>query len=187
MYTKEQKQQLLNLARKSIVHYLKEKKFLELGPDEYPLELQEKRGTFVTITVDGQLRGCIGHVIATQPLYLDVIENAVHSAFEDPRFYPLADEEFENVKIEISVLSSPEPLAYKDADDLLKKLRPDVDGVIIRKDFYQATFLPQMWEQLKRPEDFLSHLCAKAGLDSNAWRKGDLQVQTYQVENFEEE
>ncbi len=187
MYTKPQRKQLLDLARKSIAYYLKENKFLELGPDEYPSELQEKRGTFVTLTIGGQLRGCIGHIMAIHPLYMDVAENAVSAAFEDPRFEPLAQNELEDIKIEISVLSQPKPLEYKNADDLLKKLRPDIDGVIIKQGFYQATFLPQVWEQLKQPEDFLSHLCAKAGLDSDAWRKGDLKVETYQVENFEEE
>ena len=184
--TKDQKNQLLKLARESIGHYLKTQKQFVKDTSDFSSELQEKRGTFVTLTIGGQLRGCIGHIIAIQPLYLDVIDNAVNAAFEDPRFEPLAEDELEDIKIEISVLSQPKPLEYKGADDLLKKLRPDVDGVIIKQGFYQATFLPQVWEQLKQPEDFLSHLCAKAGLDSNAWRKGDLKVETYQVENFEE-
>ena len=109
------------------------------------------------------------------------------AAFHDPRFSPLSDQELEQVTIEVSVLSEPEPLTFQDGEDLLTKLRANVDGVIIRKGRASATFLPQVWEQLPRPEDFLSHLCAKAGLSSDAWKLSGLDVMTYQVQYFEEE
>ena len=89
--------------------------------------------------------------------------------------------------MEISILTDPKPLIYSDAEDLLKKLRSGIDGVILKKGYRQSTFLPQVWEQLPEKEDFLNHLCLKAGLDRNAWRKGDLEVSTYQVQAFEEE
>ena len=112
--------------------------------------------------------------------------NAINAAFRDPRFRPLSREEWKNVKIEISILTDPKQLSYFDAGDLLKKLRPDVDGVIIKKGYHQSTFLPQVWEQLPKKEDFLTHLCLKAGLGGDAWNKGDLDVSTYQVQAFEE-
>ena len=113
--------------------------------------------------------------------------NAINAAFRDPRFPPLSRDELNRIKIEVSILTNPRPLEYKDAQDLLAKLRPGIDGVIIKKGFHEATFLPQVWEQLPRKEDFLTHLCLKAGLDGDAWRRGDLEVSTYQVQAFEEE
>lgn len=186
MFTLEEKQQLLTLARDSINHYLKTGKTLNVEKGNLPLAFMENRACFVTLTIDKQLRGCIGHLLPIQPLYLDVIENAVSAAFKDPRFEPLSHEEFDSIKIEISVLSVPQKLEYKGADDLIKKLNPGKDGVIIQKGFYSSTFLPQVWEQIKNPEDFLSHLCAKAGLNPYEWKKGDLRVETYTVECFEE-
>jgi AmmeMemoRadiSam system protein A len=112
--------------------------------------------------------------------------NAINAAFRDPRFRPLSRKEWEKVKIEISILTEPKPLPYKDADDLLNKIQPGVDGVIIKKGFHQATFLPQVWEQLPAKKDFLTHLCLKAGLDTDAWEKEKLEISTYQVQAFEE-
>ena len=115
-----------------------------------------------------------------------VRDNARNAAFHDPRFSPLGKRELDALQIEVSVLSEPVPLAYTDADDLLARLRPGIDGVIIKKGSASATFLPQVWEQLPQPEPFLSHLCAKAGLPAEQWRKGDLKVRVYQVQYFEE-
>ena len=83
-------------------------------------------------------------------------------------------------------MTDPKPLSYAGANDLLEKLRPNVDGVILKKGYHQSTFLPQVWEQLPKKEEFLAHLCVKAGLDGDEWRKGDLEVSTYQVQAFEE-
>ena len=143
-------------------------------------------GTFVTLKINGRLRGCIGNLTASEPLSEGVRRNAVNAAFQDPRFAPLTEAELEKVDIEVSILTEPQPLAYNDGADLLSKLRVNIDGVIIRKGQAGATFLPQVWEQLPEPQDFLSHLCQKAGLASNAWRDGNLEVQTYQVQYFEE-
>jgi len=148
--------------------------------------MQRHSGTFVTLKIGGQLRGCIGSLVGGESIVEGVRHHAIQSAFHDPRFKPLSRTELEKVDIEISVLTEPQPLSYTDADDLLARLRPHVDGVTIRKGFAQATFLPQVWDQLPLPEAFLSHLCMKAGLSPDAWRRGDLHVETYQVQSFEE-
>lgn len=147
---------------------------------------QSKRGTFVTLTKNHQLRGCIGNLVPDKPLKEGVQENAVNAAFHDPRFPPLSAGELEQIELEVSLLTEPQPLEYKNADDLLAKLRPKVDGVILRKGMHSATFLPQVWDQLPEKEMFLSHLCMKAGLPGDAWKKGDLEILTYQVQYFEE-
>lgn len=145
-----------------------------------------QRGTFVTLKIKGQLRGCIGSLTATETVAESVRRNALNAAFHDPRFAPLSRDELGRTAIEVSILTEPRPLQFQDGQDLIKKLRPHVDGVIIRKNFARATFLPQVWEQLPEPEDFLSHLCMKAGLPSRAWEDSELEVLTYQVQYFEE-
>jgi len=176
---------LLKLARQTLEHYFSTGKVLKA--DMSDKELLEKRGTFVTLhTRDGQLRGCIGHIEPVREIYKDVIENALAAAFEDTRFAPLEKLEMENIKIEISVLTQPQRLIYTSTDDLLNKLQPLRDGVIIRKGRYGATYLPQVWEDLGDKAEFLSSLCLKAGLQANEWRTGQLEVLTYQAEVFYE-
>jgi len=143
-------------------------------------------GTFVTLKQQGQLRGCIGNLSASDPLAEGVRRNAVNAAFHDPRFSPLTARELDQVVIEVSVLTEPRPLEFSDPEDLLHKLRPNIDGVILRKGYASATFLPQVWEQLPQKEDFLGHLCLKAGLPRDAWKRSTLEVSTYQVQYFEE-
>ena len=143
-------------------------------------------GVFVTLHIGGQLRGCIGSLTGTETVRDGVKNNAVGSAFHDSRFRPLTAEEFDKIDIEISILSKPQPLAYSDSHDLLAKLRPLVDGVTIRKGPNGATFLPQVWEQLPHPEDFLTRLCMKARLANDIWRREKLAVETYQVQHFSE-
>ena len=148
--------------------------------------LQQHRGVFVTLTVNGQLRGCIGSLVGTCSIVDGVRENADNAAFADPRFHPLAVDEFSTIEIEVSILSEPQPLAYDDGDDLIAKLRPGQDGVIIAKGGCRATFLPQVWKQLPDPNSFLTHLCQKAMLPGGTWRDGSLTVQTYSVQYFHE-
>ena len=143
-------------------------------------------GTFVTLKINKGLRGCIGNLTSDTPLASGVRRNAINAAFHDPRFAPLSISELDRVEIEISILSEPQPLKYRDGDDLINQLRPSIDGVIIRKDHASATFLPQVWEQLPRPQDFLAHLCMKAGLAEDSWQNPELEVSTYQVQYFEE-
>lgn len=177
---------LLFVARRTIEQRLFKRKVEEKGDAAFPPVFHEKRGTFVTLTMDGQLRGCIGHIVPQESLIDGIRTNAINAAFRDPRFRPMSSGEWKKVKIEISILSDPKHLSYSTAEDLLKKLRPGIDGLIIKKGHHQATFLPQVWEQLPNKKDFLSHLCLKGGLDADAWRKGDLEVLIYQVQAFEE-
>ncbi len=146
--------------------------------------LSDPGATFVTLTIGGQLRGCIGSLVAHRPLGQDVVANAVSAAFRDPRFPPLSTEEFEDVDVEVSQLTAPQPLwEAGDAPSepaALDMLRPHVDGVVIQYGNHRATFLPQVWDQLPDPVEFMTHLKAKAGLPANFWSR-NIQVQTYQV------
>ena len=181
-------QTLVQLARQTIGERLRQNVEMADSTEkelEAP-EFQQHRGTFVTLHKNGQLRGCIGSLTATEPLADSVRHNAINAAFRDPRFPPLSGEELAEVDIEVSILSEPQPLAYEDGNDLISKLRVNVDGVILRKGSYSATFLPQVWQQLPNPKDFLSHLCRKAGLPPDAWQTSKLEISTYQVEYFEE-
>lgn len=133
--------------------------------ERYP-EFAAPKATFVTLTLDRQLRGCIGSLIAHRSLLDDLIHNAQAAAFDDPRFYPLSSEEFSRVHIEVSLLSEPEPIVYETRDDLKNKVIVGEDGIILQKGSRKATFLPQVWEQLPTFELFFSHLCQKAGLEA---------------------
>ena len=148
--------------------------------------LQAFRATFVTLKRGGELRGCIGTLCATEPLVASVRRNSCNAAFCDPRFPALTGTELPEVTIEVSVLSEPRRLEANDAEELLSRLRPGVDGVVLCRGGARATFLPQVWEQLPRKEDFLRHLCLKAGLPRDAWREAGTEVSTYQVQHFEE-
>jgi len=185
--SQHQGQTLIKLARQTISQKLGHIS-AKIDPDSLrDLDFQESRGTFVTLTIDGQLRGCIGSLETTASILEGVRRNAVNAAFHDPRFSSLKAKELDKIEIEVSILTDPQPLEYRDGQDLLAKLRPHVDGVILSKGSASATFLPQVWEQLPRPEKFLSHLCRKAGLPENEWEKGKLKILTYQVQYFEEE
>ena len=177
---------LLDLARRSISRTLDGLEPPQINLQSLAPVLQEPRASFVTLTIGGDLRGCIGSIEPRQPLALDVRENAVAAAFRDPRFPPLSRREFDLIQIEVSVLTRPQPLEYDGADDLLARLRPHVDGVIISRGWNRATFLPQVWEKLPHPREFLAHLCLKAGLPADEYIRGNLTVLTYQVEKFEE-
>ncbi len=177
---------LLKLARKVIEQNSKNDIIPSKEIDQLSPVLKEKRGCFVTLTKNHNLRGCIGYILPIAPLYKAVIDNAYSAAFSDPRFPPVSKDEANNLHLEISVLSVPEKLDYNGKEDLLKKLIPLKDGVIIKKGFNSATFLPQVWEQLPKKEDFLGHLCLKAGLSPNEWEKGTLEIEIYHAEVFEE-
>ncbi len=179
---------LLKLARQTIVKRLGGdiEDAPSLTEELKASELNEKCGTFVTLTKNKNLRGCIGSLTPSEPIREGVKNNAINSAFNDHRFAPLTKKELNGIEIEISILTKPEPLKFKGEKDLLSKLRPHVDGVILKKGISSATFLPQVWEQLTDKEDFLTHLSQKAGLPGNAWKDPDTEVLTYQVQYFEE-
>ncbi|MGD8242770.1 MAG: AmmeMemoRadiSam system protein A [Desulfobacterales bacterium] len=179
---------LLQLARQTIAAELN---IEDNPPPDFEAQMHAsvfatRRGTFVTLKKSGDLRGCIGSLTTHQSLSDNVRTNARNAAFRDPRFSPLAREEFDQVQIEVSVLSNPQKLDYTSAQELCDRLQPHVDGLVIRKGSASATFLPQVWKQLERPEDFLAHLCLKAGLKADAWRRADLEVETYRVQYFDE-
>jgi AmmeMemoRadiSam system protein A len=153
-------------------------------PFQMPSSFLEQGAVFVTLTRHGELRGCIGALEAYQPLVDDVREHAAAAALQDYRFPPVTTDEVSEIKIEISRLTRPTPLSYRDTADLLNKLRPNVDGVILRDGWRRATFLPQVWEKIESPEEFLAHLCYKMGAAPNLWQHKKLDVFIYQVEEF---
>lgn len=182
--TMEQRQTLLRVARQSIEQALRgETPRLPAGLDA---RLLQPGAVFVTLTQNGELRGCIGSLVAHRPLAEDVVHNALAAAFEDPRFPPLTAAELPYTRIEISLLTPYQPLSFQNADELVRKLRPSVDGVLLEVGWHRATFLPQVWEHFPNAEDFLAHLCLKAGLPANAWRWPQAKVYVYQVEKFTE-
>jgi AmmeMemoRadiSam system protein A len=178
---------LLQLARASIAEAvgLKHRVNLQAMLEQNPW-LEETGAVFVTITINGgRLRGCIGSLVAHRKLYEDVIHNGRNAAIGDPRFDKLSQEEFERIGVEVSVLTKPEPLEYSDTVDLKDKLRVGIDGVILRSGHHQATFLPQVWEQLPTFELFFNHLCQKARLDGECIQSHP-DISIYQVEKFKE-
>lgn len=178
---------LLDLARNTILNALNGMSQDPIDMHDLPPHLQKPGAAFVTLhTRSGSLRGCIGSLQARRPLVEDVRNNALAAAFEDPRFSAVQVRELPGIIIEISILSSPQPLAYADAEDLLHKLRPHIDGVVLERGWHRATFLPQVWEQLPSPIDFLTNLSYKAGLPADAWRDAGVKISTYQVEEFTE-
>lgn len=134
------------------------------------LILKEDGASFITLTQDGKLRGCIGSLEAKRPLIEDIIANAKSAAFRDPRFEKLTREELNVTDIEVSVLTKPEFLEYENIEDLKNKIRPNIDGVILKLNSNQATFLPQVWEELPEFESFFGHLLSKAGLPMDSFK-----------------
>ncbi len=176
---------LVLLARKSIEEYLKRGIIVDLK--EVPYENWLKKGaSFVTLEnrYTGQLRGCIGSIIPVQPLYKDVIRNAIAAATQDPRFIPVSKEEIPDLKVKVSVLSFPEPLHYENLRDLLEKIKPFEDGLILKYGQNQGTFLPDVWEDLPDKELFLSHLCLKAGLPQDCWLRLPIEIFRYRTKVF---
>jgi len=180
----EQKKYLLKVARDTIELYVKEKKRFEPKTDD-PI-LKENKGVFVTLEADGDLRGCIGHLEAVQPLYLDVRDNAWNAAFRDPRFKPVSAEELPDIDIEVSVLSAPELIDAGSPEEYLKLIQPNVDGIILDYKGAGATYLPQVWGMLPNKIDFLSSLCQKAGLPGDCWKKPGIKIYRYHVDAFKE-
>lgn len=174
---------LQEVAARSIATGLERGIPLELNPADYPEPLRAIRATFVTLEIDGALRGCIGVLDAFRPLVEDVAQNAFAAAFQDPRFPQLRPDEFPRLTIKISVLTPPEPLEFSSQSDLLGRIRPGVDGLILTDQGRRGTFLPSVWEQLPDPASFLEHLKRKAGLPFGYW-SDTLRVSRYATESF---
>ena len=179
----QEKEILLKIARHALESEIRGDKHLPLNVKTTPL-LEAEGASFVTLTINGQLRGCIGALEPYQALIEDVREHALAAALNDYRFPPVRADELEKIDIEISRLTAPKPLKYTNSDNLLSKLRPNIDGVVLKDGYRGSTFLPQVWGQLPNAEDFLSHLCQKMGASSDLWKHKKLDVLIYQVEEF---
>jgi AmmeMemoRadiSam system protein A len=147
---------------------------------------QEKRGIFVTLKKAGQLRGCIGSLTGSETLIEGIRHQSENAALYDTRFSKVQSEELADIDLEISILSDPQSLDFSGPEDLVAKLRPHIDGVILISGRHQSTFLPQVWDQLPRTEDFLGHLAMKAGLLREGWKNDRVEIATYQVQHFGE-
>jgi AmmeMemoRadiSam system protein A len=176
---------LIDVARTSIDHGLVYHRPYEADPQQFDGILIEPRASFVTLKIDGQLRGCIGRLEADDRLVCGVARNAYAAAYQDPRFDPLTETESRQVRIHISVLTPPTPLSFTDEDDLLRQLRPDIDGLVLEAGRCRGTFLPAVWESLPDPRRFLEQLKIKAGLHPDAALRG-ASVQRYTCESFEQ-
>jgi len=152
---------------------------------EKPPWLHEKAASFVTLTMNQHLRGCMGSLEALRPLLLDIKANAYAAAFRDPRFPPLTIAELDATAIEISLLSAQEQISFKDEADALAQLRPQIDGIVFKHGHYRSTFLPQVWEQLTNAATFMAHLKHKAGLSPDFWHD-DVEIYRYTVTKFKE-
>lgn len=181
--TKTQQDQLLVLARQSIAHGLQTGRPLAVNLDDYPAALSQSRATFVTLERHDQLRGCIGMLEALRPLAEDVAENAFAAAFRDRRFPPLTADELADLELHISVLSPAEAIGFTSEADLISQLRPGIDGVILQERGRRGTFLPSVWDDLPKPNEFLHHLKQKAGLPPTYW-SDTIQAYRYTTEMF---
>jgi AmmeMemoRadiSam system protein A len=177
---------LIAVARQAIEHGLTTGRPLTVTPSEFHPDLKAVRASFVTLHRGGQLRGCIGHLEAVQPLVVDVAENAYAAAFRDPRFRPLTPAEWPEVDVHLSLLTAPEAMQFDDEADLVRQIRPGEDGLILQDGPNRGTFLPSVWESLPDPLDFLVQLKHKAGLAANHW-SDRIRVYRYRTESFGEE
>jgi len=183
-FTAAERSQLLSLARQSLKNAVA--KAAPPNTTGLPAKFAEKKGCFVTLTTHGQLRGCIGNILPQQPLDRAIVENAKNAALHDPRFDPVQPGDLANIEIEISVLTEPVPLPFNSPEDLLAKLRPHRDGVVLKIGDRMATYLPQVWSQIPEKAAFLDSLSQKAGCVRSAWRNPGTEVFVYQVESFRE-
>lgn len=182
--TPEEKKFLLKLARDTIATYLKEGKILDAKVSSE--KLKKKRGVFVTLEKNHELRGCIGYIEPIKPIYIAVRDNAINAAFHDSRFPPLREEELDDIEIEISILTKPELIKVSSPDEYLEKIKPGVDGIIIKYAGRSATYLPQVWEKIPDKEMFLSSLCNKAFLPGDCWKRDGAEIYRYRVVSFKE-
>lgn len=171
---------LTELARKTIEFELEGKNF---EPDEITKnKFRTKKASFVTLTKNRELRGCIGSIFPRQELYLDVQENAKNAAFYDPRFNPVEKKELKDIKIEVSVLTDLKKINFKNPEELLKKINTKM-GIFLKKGYASATFLPQVWKQIPNKISFLENLSIKANLDKDAWKNSEIFYYFVEVES----
>jgi AmmeMemoRadiSam system protein A len=180
----EREQEILRqVAMGSIKHGFSHDRPLPVTPGSYPAPLEEPGAVFVTLERKGRLRGCIGSYQARRPLVEDVAENAFAAAFLDPRFRPLSPEELSGLDLHISLLTPPVPVQIESREELLAILHPGVDGLLLEDPPHRATFLPQVWDALPDPEEFLDQLFTKSGLPRGHWSP-TLRFHRYTVLEF---
>lgn len=184
--TDEEKTTLLRLARETLRETVRGKPLPAVDLMALTEHLRANGASFVTLTVDGDLRGCVGTLVARLPLAEDVRDQTVAAALHDRRFSPVEERELDRIRIEVSRLTPPVAMAYTSPDDLRTKLRPHVDGVILHYGARRATYLPQVWKKLPDPEQFLGSLCEKMGTEPEFWQHAQVSVETYEVEEFHE-
>ncbi len=187
-YTREEERWLLGLARDTLARITAGEEPPDVDLDAVSPALAEERACFVTLRRrdDGTLRGCTGTLVARRPLAEEVVAMTVQTALHDPRFASVQAHEVPGLHLEISVLTPSQTLEFADPEDLLRKLRPGVDGVTLRLDRRRATFLPQVWQSYPDPRLFLTLLAQKMGVGPDAWRDPAIQVETYQTIVIEE-
>jgi MEMO1 family protein len=181
-----EKRLLLDLARRTLTSVATNGDPPTVNGQDMPPKLKETKACFVTLTKTGSLRGCIGHIQPQESLCQAVIHNAQNAAQRDSRFPPVKPDEVDKIRIEVSVLTEPQPLRFNSPEDLLGQLQPYEDGVLLQIGARGATFLPQVWAQIPDKVEFLNHLSQKAGCEPSAWRGKETSVSTYHVEAFEE-
>jgi AmmeMemoRadiSam system protein A len=184
VYHRTQKTILLNLAKQSITHGVKQGVPLFVDVKKYDAVLQLVRAVFVTLKKNHMLRGCIGTLEASEPLVKAVVHYAFASAFHDARFPPVTADELKALSVHISVLTPPAALTFTSEEDLLHQLRPSVDGLILIEKQHIGTFLPSVWSELPDPGSFLHHLKIKAGLPGEYWSE-TISIQRYTVDLIE--
>ncbi|MCX6898241.1 MAG: AmmeMemoRadiSam system protein B [Verrucomicrobia bacterium] len=185
-FNKEERKLLLNLARRTVKEVVTANRLPVVDAKTLPAKFAELKGCFVTLTENGALRGCIGNIMPQMPLYQAVIENAQSAATRDHRFQPVRPDELDKLQVEVSVLTVPQPLVFSSPNDLLAKLQPHRDGVVLQVNGRGATYLPQVWEQIPNKVMFLNTLSEKAGCAPDAWRGPGTAVGIYHVEAFKE-
>lgn len=168
-FSESDQKTMLQVARASLQQGLQCGSALKVRPADYTEPLRLHLACFVTLERRGQLRGCIGHLEALQPLICDVAENAFAAGFLDPRFPAIGGHEWFDLELHISILSPPESLTFDSETDLIAQIRPGVDGLILEDGIHRGTFLPSVWRQLPEPEQFWWHLKRKAGLPMDHW------------------
>ncbi len=186
IYTAEEEQLLLNICHASIKEGLINKRSLKIRPIDYGKNLRRKGACFVTLKKKEALRGCIGSIRPLKPLIVDAANNAFSAAFRDSRFSRLTEEEYEECSLSLSVLSQPECMKFDSEEDLIRQLRPGVDGLILTEGDCCGVFLPLVWEKLPTAKLFFAHLKSKAGLSSHYW-SNTLQVERYTASLISEE
>lgn len=183
----EEAEFLLRLARRTLEAYLENKSLPQLNLNKVSPNLRAMRGCFVTLEKNHQLRGCIGYLQPREPLAKAVMQNAVSAAVRDHRFPPVTRSELDSLSIEISVLSVPRLMDHKSPEELLARLVPERDGVILKSSYHQSTYLPQVWKQLPKKEEFLSRLCVKGGAKADCWKDSSTKIYSYQAKVYSEE